>query len=158
MLKKLFLTFFFLFTSFIFVYPSKKENINLTNYCYALEKILFRNLVEKSENKSKKFKSFAKDIMLFGNDKTKGDLVSKIIDQYKNSKELFILTIVPNQFYCLGGYWIEVINPGTFQSIFFEKGKQRINQYKDIKIEADQLIKDINSEYKSIKIEIKKLF
>tara|TARA_A100001035_G_C27715510_1_gene469295 strand:- start:346 stop:822 length:477 start_codon:yes stop_codon:yes gene_type:complete len=158
MFKKLFLTFFLLFTSFLFFYPSKKENINLTNYCYALEKILFRNLVEKSENESEKFKSFAKDIMLFGNDKTKGALVSKIIDQYKNSKELYILTIVPNQFYCLGGYWIEVMNPGKFQSIFFEKGKQRINQYKDIKIEADQLIKDINSEYKSIKIEIKKLF
>ena len=158
MLKKLFLTLFFLFTSFIFIYPSKKEKINLTNYCYALEKILFRNLVEKSENESKKFKSFAKDIMLFGNDKTKGALVSKIIDQYKNSKELFILIIVPNQFYCLVGYWIEMLNPGTFQSIIFEKGKQRINQYKDIKIEADQLIKDINSEYKSIKIEIKKLF
>ena len=30
--------------------------------------------------------------------------------------------------------------------------------YKDIKIEADQLIKDINSEYNSIKIEVKKLF
>ena len=158
MLKKFFLTFFFLFTSFVFIYPPKKENINLTNYCYALEKILFRNSVEKSENVSKKFKSFAKDITLFGTDKTKGALVSKIIDQYKNSKKLFILTIVPNQFYCLGGYWIEKINPGTFQSIFFEKGKQRINQYKDIKIEADQLIKDINSEYKSLKIEIKKLF
>ena len=51
-----------------------------------------------------------------------------------------------------------MINPGTFQSIFFEKGKQRINKYKDIKIEADQLIKDINSEYKSIKKEIKNLF
>ena len=158
MLKKLFLTFFFLFTSFIFIYPLKKENINLTNYCYALGKILFRNSVEKSENVSKKFKSFAKDITLFGTDKTKGALVSKIIDQYKNSKKLFILTIVPNQFYCFGGYWIEEMNPGTFQSIFFEKGKQRINQYKDIKIEIDEFIKDINLEYNNIKSEINDLF
>ena len=158
MLKKLFLTFLFIFTPYIFIYPSKKENINLTDYCYALEKVLFRNSVEKSEKISKNFKSFAKDITFFGTDKTKGALVSKIIDQYKTSKKIFILTIIPNQFYCFGGYWIEEVNPGTFQSIFFEKGKQRINQYKDIKIEADQFIKDINSEYKSIKMEIKKLF
>ena len=158
MLKKLFLTFLFIFTFYVFIYPSKKENINLTDYCYALEKVLFRNSVEKSEKISKNFKSFAKDITFFGTDKTKGALVSKIIDQYKTSKKIFILTIIPNQFYCFGGYWIEEVNPGTFQSIFFEKGKQRINQYKNIKIEADQLIKDINSEYKSIKIDIKKLF
>ena len=158
MLKKLFLTFLFIFTPYIFIYPSKKENTNLTDYCFALEKVLFRNSVDKSEKISKNFKSFAKDITFFGTDKTEGALVSKIIDQYKTSKKIFILTIIPNQFYCFGGYWIEKVNPGTFQSIFFEKGKQRINQYKDIKIEADQLIKDINSEYKSIKIEIKKLF
>ena len=158
MLKNLFLTFLFIFTPYVFIYPSKKENINLTDYCYALEKLLFRNSVEKSEKIPKNFKSFAKDITFFGTDKTKGALVSKIIDQYKTSKKIFILTIIPNQFYCFGGYWIEEVNPGTFQSIFFEKSKQRINQYKDIKIEADQLIKDINSEYKSIKIEIKKLF
>ena len=158
MLKKLFLTFLFIFTPYVFIYPSKKENINLTDYCYALEKVLFRNSVDKSEKISKNFKSFAKDITFFGTDKTEGALVRKIIDQYKTSKKIFILTIIPNQFYCFVGYWIEESNPGTFQSIFFEKGKQRINQYKDIKIEADQLIKDINSEYKSIKIEIKKLF
>ena len=158
MLKKLFLTFLFIFTFYVFIYPSKKENINLTDYCYALEKVLLRNSVEKSEKISKNFKTFAEDITLFGTTKTKGALVSKIIDQYKTSKKIFILTIIPNQFYCFGGYWIEKVNPGTFQSIFFEKGKQRINQYKDIKIEADQFIKDINSEYKSIKMEIKKLF
>ena len=158
MLKKLFFTFLFIFTPYLFIYPSKKENINLTDYCYALEKVLLRNSVEKSEKISKNFKTFAEDITLFGTTKTKGALVSKIIDQYKTSKKIFILTIIPNQFYCFGGYWIEEVNPGTFQSIFFEKGKQRINQYKNIKIEADQLIKDINSEYKSIKIEIKKLF
>ena len=158
MFKKLFLTFFFLFTSFISIYPSKRENINSIDYCYSFEKILARNSLGKNYKESNKFKTFAKDVTFFGTDKTKGALVNKIINQYKNSKKSYVLTIVPNQFYCFGGYWIEKVNPGIFQSIFFEKGKQRINQYKDIKIEADQLIKDINSEYKSIKIEIKKLF
>ena len=65
---------------------------------------------------------------------------------------------MPNRFYCLAGYWIEVVNPGTFESIFYEKSKQRIYQYKDIKNEVDDLIKGINSEYKSIKREINEFF
>ena len=158
MLKKLFLIFLFFFTPYVFIYPSKKENINLTDYCYALEKVLFRNSVEKSEKISKKFKSFAKYITFFGTDKTRGVLVSNIIDQYKTSKKFFIVTIVPNQFYCFGGYWIEELKPGTFQSIFFEKTKERIYQYKDIKKEADQFINEIDLEHKYLKREIKDLF
>ena len=158
MFKKLLLTFFLLFSSFITIYPSKKENTNLIDYCYSLEKILSRNSVEKSKNVSKKYKTFAKDITLFSTKKTKGALVNKMINQYKTSKKSFIITFVPNKFYCLAGYWIEEVNPGTFQSIFYEKSKQRINQYKDMKKEVDDFIKDINSEYKSIKKEINYLF
>ena len=158
MFKKLLLTFFLFFSSFITIYPSKKENTNLIDYCYSFEKLLSRNSLEKSKNISKKYKTFAKDITLIGINKTKGALINKIIDQYKSSKKLFIITIVPNQFYCLAGYWFEEINPGTFQSIFYEKSKQRINQYKGIKKEVDEYIKDINSEYKSIKEEFRNFF
>jgi len=133
MFKKFILTSFLLFSSLITIYPSKKENTNFFDYCYSLEKIISRNTLEKSENLSKNFKSLAKDITLFGTKKTKGTLANKIIDQYKNSKKLFIISFVPNQIYCLAGYWIEEVNPGTFTSIFIEKSKQRINQYKDIK-------------------------
>ena len=155
MFKNLLLTFFLFFSSFITIYPSKKENTNLIDYCYSLEKILFRNSVEKSRNLSKKYKTFAKDITVFGANKTKGALINKIIEEYKTSKKSFIITLVPNQFYCLAGYWIEEVNPGTFESIFYEKSKQRINQYKNIKKEVDVFIRDINSEYKSIEKEIK---
>ena len=158
MLKKLLLIFFFLFSFFAIIYPSKKENTNLLDYCYSFEKILSRNSVEKSKNLSNKLKSFANDITLFGSKKSKGALAKKIIDQYKNSKNSFIITIVPNQFYCFGGYWIEEINPGIFKSFLVEKSKERINEYTDIKKEVDEFIKDINSEYKSIKIEIKDFF
>ena len=158
MYKKLFSTFFLIFVSLITIYPSKKENTNLFDYCYSFEKILSRNSIEKSKNLSKKFKPFAKDITLFGTNKTKGSLVNKIIDQYKTSKKLFLITIVPNQIYCLAGYWIEEVNPGTFKSILNEKSQQKINEYKDIKKEVDAFIKDINSEYKSIKKEINNLF
>ena len=158
MFKNLFLTFFLLFSSFITIYPSKKENTNLTDYCYSLEKILSRNSVAKSKNLSQEFMAFIKDITLFGTNKTKGALAIKIIDQYKTSKNLFIITFVPNQIYCLAGYWIEETNPGTFQSIFYEKGKQKVNEYKDMKKEVDKFIKNINSDYKSIKKDINDLF
>ena len=155
---KSFLTFFLLFSSFITILPSKKENTNLTDYCYSLEKILFRNSLNKSKNIRNKYKSFAKDITLFGTGKTKGEFVNKIIDQYKNSKKSFAIVLVPNKVYCLGGYWIEALNPGTFQSIFYKKSKEEINKYKNIKKEVDVFIRDINSEYKSIEKEIKNYF
>ena len=158
MFKNLLLTLFLFLSSFVTIYPSKKENTNLIDYCFSLEKILSRNSLEKSKNVSKKYKTFAKDITLFSTKKTKGALVNKMINQYKTSKKSFIITFVPNKFYCLAGYWIEEVNPGTFQSIFYEKSKQRINQYKDMKKEVDDFIKDINSEYKSIKKDINDLF
>ena len=154
MFKKFLLTSFLLFGSLITIYPSKKENTKFFDYCYSLEKIISRNSVEKSKNLSKSFKPLAKDITK----KTKGNLAIKIIDQYKNSKKLFIINIVPNQIYCLAGYWIEVANPGKLESIFYKKSKQKINEYKNIKKGVNELIKDINLEYKSIKKEINDFF
>ncbi len=158
MFKKLFLTSFLIFTSFLTIYPSKKENTNFLNYCFSLEKILSRNALEKNKNISNKYKNFAKDFTFFGSNKTKGALANNIIDRYKTSKKSIIISSVPNKLYCLAGYWIEELYPGTFQSIFYKKSKQRINQYMDIKKEADQFIKNINLEYKSIKKEIKYFF
>ena len=158
MLKKFLLTFFLLLSSVVTINPSTKEITNFFDYCYSLEKIISGNSIEKNKNLSKNFKPLAKDITLFGTNKTKGSLVNKIIDQYKNSKKLFIITSVPNKIYCLAGYWIEEVNPGTFKSIFYEKSQEKINEYKDIKKEVDDFIKDINSEYNSIKNEIKNLF
>ena len=158
MYKKLFFSFFLLLGSFITIYPSKKEDTNLFDYCYSFEKILSRNSIDNSKNLSKNFRPFAKDITFFGTNKTKGSLVNKVIDQYKTSKKLFIINFVPNKIYCLGGYWIEEVNPGTFKSIFYEKSQQKINEYKDIKKDVDAFIKNFNSEYKSIKKEINNLF
>ncbi len=158
MFKKFLITSFLLFSSFITVYPSKKENTKNFDYCYSLEKIISRNTLEKTKNLSKNFKALAKDISLLGTKKTQGNLAYKIIDQYKNSEKLFIINFVPNQIYCLAGYWIEVANPGKFESIFYKKSKQKINEYKNIKKEVDEFIKDINLEYKSIKKEINDFF
>ena len=158
MFKKFLLTSFLLLSSLVTIYPSKKENTNFFNYCYSLEKIISRNTVEKSKNLSNNFKTLAKDITLFGTNKTKGTFANKIIDQYKKSKRLFILTFIPNQIYCLAGYWIEEVSPGKFESIFYEKTKQKINEYKNTKQEVDEFIKEINLEYKIIKKEINDFF
>tara|TARA_B100000886_G_scaffold252061_1_gene177994 strand:- start:850 stop:1329 length:480 start_codon:yes stop_codon:yes gene_type:complete len=155
MFKNLFLTFFLFFSFFITIYPSKKENTNLTDYCYSLEKILSRNSINNSKNISFKYDTFAKDITLFGTKKTKGDFVNMIIDQYKISKKSFTINLVPNKLYCFVGYWTEELNPGKLQSIFYKKSKEKINKYKNIKKEIDLFIKDINSEYNSIEKEIK---
>ena len=158
MFKKFLFTSFLILSSLITIYPSKKENTNFFDYCYSLEKIISRNILEKSKNLSRNFKSLAKDITLFGTNKTRGTLAKKIIDQYKNSKKLLIISFVPNQIYCLAGYWIEELSPGKFESIFYEKTKQKINEYKNIKKEVDEFIKEINLEYKSIKKEINDFF
>ena len=158
MFKNFILASFLLLSSLITIYPSKKENTNFFDYCYSLEKIISRNTVEKNKNISKNFRPLAKDIYLFGTKKTKGTFANKIIDQYKNSKKLFIITFVPNQIYCLAGYWIEEVSPGKFGSIFYKKTKQKINEYKKTKIELDEFIKEINLEYQSIKKEINDFF
>ena len=158
MFRKFFLASVLLLSSLVIIYPSKKENTNFFDYCYSLEKILSRNKLQKSRYLSKNFNSLSKDIALFGTNKTKGNFANKIIDQYKNSKKLFIINFVPNQIYCLAGYWIEEVSPGKFESIFYEKTKQKINEYKNTKKEVDEFIKGINLEYKSIKKGIKDFF
>ena len=158
MLKKFLLTSILLLSSLIIIYPSKKENTNFFDYCFSLEKIISRNTLEKSKNISKNFKSFAKDITLFGTNKTKGIFANKMIDQYKNSKKLFLINFLPNQIYCLAGYWIEEVSPGKFESIFYNNTKQKINEYKNNKKEVDEFIKEINLEYKSIKKEVNAFF
>ena len=158
MFKKLLLTSFLLFGYVITTYPSKKENTNFFDNCYSLEKIISRNSLEKSKNISKNFKPYLNDITYFGTKKSQGRLLNKIINQYKNSKKSKIINFVPNQFYCLAGYWIETVNPGKLQSIIFEKSKYKINQYKNTKKELDAFIKEINLEYEFIKKEINDFF
>ena len=158
MFKNLLLTFFLFFSALLAIYPSKKENTYLIDYCHSFEKILSRNSLEKNKNVSQKYNNFVRDISLYGTNKTKGALVNKIINQYKSSKKSKIINFVPNKFYCLAGYWIELVKPGTFESIAYKQSRQKINQYKNTKKEIDEFIKDINSEYKSIKKEVNKFF
>ena len=158
MLKKLLLTSSLILSLFSFIYPSKKENTKLFDYCYSLEKILVRNSIEQRENVSFRINSVSKDIAKLGISKTRGSFINKMIDQYKNSKNYFLINIVPNEIYCFTGYWIEKVNPGTFEKILYEKSKKTINELENIKDGLDSLLNNIDSEYKSLKKEFNSLF
>ena len=135
-------------------YPSKIEKTKLFDYCYSFEKLISRNLVQKSGNLSGSLKSISKDIAKYGVSKTEGTLINKIIAEYKTSKDSFIINFLPNEVYCLGGYWIEKINPGKFESLLFEKSQKTIKDLKELKEEVDLLIRDFNSDYKTLIEEI----
>ena len=140
------------------IYPAKKENTKLFDYCYSLEKILSRNSIQKRKNVSRKVKSISKDIAKFGISKTRGRLINKMIDQYKISKDSRMIKLIPNNLYCFSGYWIEKVKPGTFESIIYSKIKKEINEFIDLKDQVDGVLNEINSEYKLIKKEVKSLF
>ena len=158
MFKNLILSSFLLITLISIIYPMKKENTKLFDYCYPLEKILSRNSIQKRKNLSLKVKSISKDIAKVGVSKTGGILINKMIDQYKTTKDLQIIKLIPNNLYCFLGYWIEKVKPGTFESILYSKSKKEINKFIDLKDEVDEVINEINSEYKFIKKEFKSLF
>ena len=158
MFKKLFFT-SFLFISMIGVYyPSKTENTRIFDYCYSLEKILSRNAIKKRKDISEKFKSLAMDISRFGVNKTRGSLMNKMINQYKTSKNSFILNIIPNKIYCFLGYWIERGMPGKFELVIYNKAKKNINELRELKEKVDGLINNYNSEYKNIRKEFNSIF
>ena len=158
MFKNLLLSSFLLLTLISIIYPTKKENTKILDYCYSLEKILSRNSIQKRKNLSLKVKEISKDIAKVGFSKTKGVLINKMIDQYKTTKDLQIIKLIPNNLYCFLGYWIEKVKPGTFESIFYSKIKKEINEFIDLKDQVDGVLNEINSEYKLIKKEFKSLF
>ena len=158
MFKKLFLTSFLLISIIGFYYPSKKENTKIFDYCYSLEKILSRNSIKKRKNISEKVKSLARDISRFGVNKTRGSLMNKMINQYKTSKNSLILNMIPNKIYCLSGYWVEKVLPGTFESIIYDKSKKTINEFREFKEEVDGLIENFNWQYESIREEFNSIF
>ena len=158
MFKNLLLTSILLLSLISIIYPTKNEKTKLFDYCYSLEKILSRNSIEKRKNVSLKVKSISKDIAKVGVSKTRGVLINKMIDQYKTSKDLLIIKLIPNNLYCFSGYWIEKVKPGTFESIFYLEIKKEINHFIDLKDEVDGLLNKINSEYILIKKEVKSIF
>ena len=153
MLKKIFLSSLLFLSLFGIIYPNKKESAKLFDYCNSLEISLKRR-----DNLSKGVKLITNDLLSFGLSKSKGSLLNNAIDQYKKSKSFLILTLIPNQLYCLLGYWIEDVNPGMFEAIILEKGKQKINKFKDMENELDEFLRDPKSKYKNFKKDFDSFF
>ena len=158
MFKKIFFTSFLLISMIGVYYPSQEEDTSIFDYCYSLEKILSKNSIQKRKNISENIKSLSRDISTYGVNKTRGSFINKMINQYKTSKQSFILNVIPNKIFCLSGYWVEKVMPGTFESIIYDKSKKRINEFREFKEEVDGLINNLNSEYQNIRKEFNTIF
>ena len=163
MFNKLLVTSFFFIGLIGSIYPTEKENTKLFDYCLSLEKILVRNSLENRKNVSGEIQIISKALASLGMENSRGDLTKKIIDQYKTSDASLLLNFVPTKIYCLSGYWIEKIKPGTFESIVYESSKEKVNEFYDeyeriLKNDVNDLMNDFNQQYKTIKKEFNRLF
>ena len=158
MQKKLIFTIFLFFSLIGIFYPSKKEDTKLLDYCFSLEEIILRNSLQSKNKLPEKMTKISMDFAKFGTSKTRGKVVQKLINKYKDSKDLFFITLIPNQLYCFSGYWLERLKPGIFQSIFYKETKNKIDEFKDLKHDFGGFLKDIYSEQKSIQNKFDKLF
>ena len=145
------------------IYPSEAEKTNLTDYCYSLEKIMAKNAFESKKNINGTTRMIAKGLASFGVENSTGDLTTKIIYTFKLKSDDFFIKVIPIKIYCLGGYWIEKFQPGTFESIFYEAIEEVIKENyadlrEDIKDNVNNLIDDFNEDYKSLKDEFIKIF
>ncbi len=147
MYKKVILFLIFLTTSIGIIYPTKEENTKFFDYCHSFEKIISRNLIRKKKNLSREAEFISKNITKIGIRKSQGVLIKKIIDQYKNSNNSLIISFLSSDFYCFGGYWIETVKPGKFESLLYENSKKKINEFNNLKDEIDGFLNNLNSEY-----------
>ena len=163
MLRKLLLSSLFFISLIGSIYPKEKENTKLFDYCFSLEKILVRNSLKNKKNISGEIKIISKALVSVGLDDSRGNLTKKIIDKYKTSDESVLFSFVPTKIYCLSGYWIEKFRPGTLESIVYESGKEKVQEFYDeygiiLRNDINDLMNDFNQQYKTIKKEFNRLF
>ena len=162
-MKKLLIPSLFLLSLFGLIYPTEKENTNLTDYCFSLEKILAKNAFESKKNIDGTSKMIVKGLASFGIENSRGVLTTKIIDKFKSESDDSFLKFIPTKIYCLGGYWIEKFQPGTFESLFYEAIEEVVEKTysdlkEDVKDNVNNLIDDLNKGYKTIQEEFNNIF
>ena len=154
-MKKLLIPSVFIFCLFGLIYPTEKENTNLTDYCFSLEKLVAKNTLESKKNIDGTTKILAKGLASFGMENSRGELMEKIIVAFKSESDDSLVKLIPTKIYCLGGYWIEKFKPGTFESIFYETiqvvaEEAYTDLNKDFEDNLNNLINDLNRGYKSL--------
>lgn len=162
-MNKLLISSVFIISLFGLIYPSEKENTNLTEYCFSLEKIIAKNAFESKKNIDDETKIISKRIASIGIDNSRGNLTRKMIVKFKSESDNSFLKLIPTKAYCVGGYWIEKFQPGTFESIFYDAIKEVFkdtykNTKEDIEDNVNNLINDFNKSYKSIREEFINIF
>ena len=162
-MKKLLIPSVFVISLIGLIYPTEKEKTNLTDYCFSLEKIVAKNTFDSTNKIDGTTKMIAKGVASFGVENSRGDLTTKIIDTFKSESEDSFVKLIPTKIYCLGGYWIEKFQPGTFESIFYEAIQQVVEEtYSDLKEDIEDnvnnLINDLNKGYKSLQKEFNNIF
>ncbi|MBO6971910.1 MAG: carbon storage regulator CsrA [Prochlorococcus marinus CUG1431] len=162
-MKKLLIPSVFVISLFGLIYPTEKENTNLTDYCFSLEKIVAKNTFDSTNKIDGTTKMIAKGVASFGVENSRGDLTTKIIETFKSESEDSFVKLIPTKIYCLGGYWIEKFQPGTFESIFYGAIQQVVKEtYSDLKEDIEDnvnnLINDLNKGYKSLQKEFNNIF
>ena len=161
-MKKLLIPSIFVISLVGLIYPTEKENTNLTDYCFSLEKIVAKNTFDSTNKIDGTTKMIAKGIASFGVENSRGDLTTNIIDKFKSESDNSFVKLIPTKIYCLGGYWIEKFQPGTFESMFYEAIEQVVEESydelkKDIEDNVNNLINDFNKGYKSLQEEINQI-
>ena len=162
-MKKLLIPSVFVISLIGLIYPTEKENSNLTDYCFSLEKIVAKNTFQSKKNIDVTTKMIAKGLTSFGIDNSRGKLTMNIIDTYKSESDNSIIKLIPTKIYCLGGYWIEKFQPGTFESIFYEAIEEVVEETytdlkEDIKDNLNNLVEDLNKGYKSLQKEFNNIY
>ena len=109
-----------------------------------------------TKNKNNEFKLLKRSVI---------DSMNKVrpYDNYKSESDNSLVKVIPTNIYCLGGYWIEKFQPGTFESIFYEVIEEVVEKIyadlkDDIKDNVKNLINDLNKGYKSIQKEFNSIF
>ena len=161
-MKKLLIPSIFVISLVGLIYPTEKENTNLTDYCFSLEKIVAKNTFDSANKIDGTTKMIAKGIASFGVKNSRGDLTTNIIDTFKSESDNSFVKLIPTKIYCLGGYWIEKFQPGTFESMFYEAIEQVVEESydelkKDIEDNVNNFINDLNKGYKSLQEEFNQL-
>ena len=162
-MKKFLISSVFFISIFGLIYPTEKENTNLADYCFSLEKIVKKNIFKSKNNLDGTTKMIAKGLATYGIENSRGNLTIKIIDQFKSESDYSLVKLIPTKIYCLGGYWIEKFQPGTFESIFFETIEDVVQEtYNNLKDDfednVNNLIDDLNKGYESLQKEFNNIF
>ena len=123
-MKKLFIPTVFLISLFGLIYPTEKENTNLTDYCFSLEKIVAKNTFDSTNKIDGTTKMIAKGVASFGVENSRGDLTTKIIETFKSESEDSFVKLIPTKYIVLVDIGLKSFNLVHLNQYFMKQLKK----------------------------------